>query len=228
MPTAETSALVIGAKTGHCRNNRSWLISRLLRDFEARTNAATNESESAHPRNNLNEKFRDSSASPKPKWESLRVTVFRNCKKSKNNYLSRIWISGFLTILLQFGISIIPWVVGGNWAIFLLTTGGTILALAQSAFPQWKEEKWSSRPGGTQTVSITQGIGSKHVMVVLETGTPEKEIDLEIMASGNTRLAASNVTRFGTSILTGLWVLLLFLVAEMKNDTWCTHFLSVA
>ncbi len=75
LPQPDYSVLVIGAKSGHVRTNQSWIIGRLLRDFEYSL------AKSALKMN----KFA-------PDYESLRVTIFQVDRRRKAAMPTRDWI----------------------------------------------------------------------------------------------------------------------------------------
>lgn len=201
MPPADFRATVIGAKSGHARNNRSWVIGRLLRDYEQRAKPLTKEKES-------------------PSWEALRVSVFRFVpgSKAKPPVYDWVWGSGFVVVLIQLSIAIVPLCLYGEWIVMLITVCGTILAFSHGALPQWRKEKWECPKTGGGTVTVTQGNGSRHAMVILG---GQDAPDLEILAycDGNTVCALS--TRTGSAIQTALWLALVITVAGLKQGAWC-------
>ncbi len=202
MPPADFRATVIGAKSGHARNNKSWVIGRLLRDYEHQSKPHTMNKES-------------------PDWESLRVSVFRTVSGSRaaRPVHDRVWYSGFVVVLVQLSIAVVPLCLYGEWLVMFVTAWGTILAFSHGALPQWREEKWECPKGGGGTVTITQGNGSRHAMVLL--GSQDAP-DLEVLAycDGNTVCALS--TRTGSAIQTALWLALVITVAGLKQGAWCT------
>jgi hypothetical protein len=56
-----------------------------------------------------------------------------------------VWVFGWLTIVSQLGISIVPWARYGDWAVFLVTAAGTLFALLTGSLRQWNHEKWPGR-----------------------------------------------------------------------------------
>lgn len=201
MPASDFRTTVIGAKSGHARNNKSWVVGRLLRDYEQQAKPLTTDKES-------------------PNWEALRVSVFRIVPGSRAGHpdYDWVWYSGFVVVLVQLSIAIVPLCLYDEWIVMLITVCGTILAFSHGTLPQWRKEKWECPKYGGGTVTVTQGNGSRHAMVIL--GSQEAP-DLEILAScdGNTICALS--TRTGSAIQTVLWLALVIIVAGLKQGAWC-------
>ena len=201
MPRSDFRTTVIGAKSGHARDNKSWVIGRLLRDYELQAKPHTLEKDS-------------------PDWEALRVSVFKIVPGSKAGRpsLDWVWYGGFVVVLIQLSIAIVPLCLYGEWIVILITICGTMLAFSHGALPQWRKEKWECPRTGGGTVTITQGNGSRHAVVIL--GGPDAP-DLEILAycDGNTVCALS--TRIGSAVQTTLWLALVITVAGLKQGAWC-------
>lgn len=83
MPIADSPALVIGAKSGHVRDNKSWIIGRLLRDFEHKTRRKVPKVEKTAP-----------------DYEALRVSIFEADPRHKAGVPMKdwIWYSGLFTM----------------------------------------------------------------------------------------------------------------------------------
>lgn len=206
MPEPDYQVTVIGAKSGHIRSNHSWVIGRLLRDFE----------------HSIGKKY------PKlnklaPGYEALRVSVFQVNKGGKAGVPKRdlVWYSGFAVGLIQVSIASIPLALHSNWAPLLITFGGTILALLHGGISQWRHEKWASTTTGGWTASFTQGNGSRNVMVIIGNN---HGLDLEILAGKSLRAECSVFTRVSLFCLSILWLVLLVSVAGLNTDTWCKSF----
>lgn len=73
-----------------------------------------------------------------------------------------------MTLLVQVGIAVIPWVVYGDWGIMIVTLCGNILVAATCALPQWSEEKWAgSQLKRPKVTCLTRGNGHLHIMVFI-------------------------------------------------------------
>ncbi|KAK9773248.1 hypothetical protein AB5N19_11773 [Seiridium cardinale] len=112
---------VIGAKSGHSRANRAWIIGRMLRDYELsqrKTNVQMNKLA--------------------PDYEALRISVFQVDRRRQAGLAKRdwVWYSGFAVTLLQLVVSLIPLAANMDWAPLLITIAGTLLALLHGAIFQ--------------------------------------------------------------------------------------------
>lgn len=160
MPNPDYPCKIINAESGYSRENRSWMVGRLLRDNE-------------HPLTN----------------EALCVTVWRAVSGTKglpkaghSNRWSRIFIMNGLVMVVQLVIAAIPWMLYEDWSIFLIAAVGTVLALMMGALPQWRAEKFSCRTNESKKdVLITRGIGTRHVMMIIGDGNC---LDIEDLAGG--------------------------------------------
>lgn len=200
MPISDFPAIVINASTGHTRDNKAWIIGRLLRDFEKSTGPLSSDKASQE-------------------WEALRVSVFKWDENREQGRPARdwLWYSGFAVIVLQISISIIPLTLLSEWATLVFVMGGIILASAQAALPQWGLEKWACPRHGA-TVSITRGNGYRHVMVLL--GSPNA-LDMEVLASGSKGEEQHPITKAAVAVLAALWAVLLITIAGLKQGSWC-------
>lgn len=230
MPATDYPAKVINAENGYMRNNKSWILGRLLRDHETP----------------LDDKI------------GLSITVFEAQDNAGVPHRDLFWWSGVVVILLQLGIAAIPCGLHKDWAILLLTAGGTLLALITGALPQWRFEKWACRHETEKVVSLTGGNGTRHVMVIIGN---KKGLDLEDLAAaesprmrrrgedsdrlakkvrdehgevikdkkGNDKTevrmikglpAAFWITQTACLILAAVWIVFLISVAGWKQNTW--------
>ncbi len=231
MPAPDYPAKVINAGSGYSRENRSWILGRLLRDFE-------------FP---LNDDI------------GLHITVFQaDDKEAGKPDKDQYWVSGFVVIILQLGIAAIPCGLYNDWGIILVTAVGTLLALVTGMLPQWRFEKWACRRKTEKVVILTGGNGTRHVMVIIGAG---KGLDLEDLAVGESprmrrrtehgnRLATRErdkdgnvmkdsegkdkmkilmlfgvpvsfwITQVSCLILAFLWIVFLITVAGLQQNTW--------
>jgi hypothetical protein len=231
MPNSDmVNTLVIGAMTGHQRSN--WVLGRLLRDFDNRHDVEMDNEESHKSQQPAAEKSKDTkSVDARPvtqnqstvAWEALRVSIYEFNEDPPCPHgvprIDWVWLLGIGVIIVQFIVAILAWILDGSWATFLITASGSVLALVGGSLPQWKAEKWACPKNGGSTVAITQGNGSRHVVVIK--GKRGHGLDLEVLAQG-TRTAKSSIsTRLATMVLALLWIVLLITVAGMKQGTWC-------
>lgn len=160
MPDPDYPCKVINVKNGFTRENRSWIIGRMLRDCE-----------------------------PMLDRESLLVEVFvarkyggregrlkpGECERGRS-----YWI-GLCTIAVQLGVAAIPFGLYEDWGVFIITVAGTVLALITGWLHQWRAEKLACRENSDKTIAITKGNGSRYVMVIFGC---RRGLDLEDLAAG--------------------------------------------
>ncbi|KAL7928853.1 hypothetical protein V8C35DRAFT_316940 [Trichoderma chlorosporum] len=223
---------VIGADSGHVRTTSSWVLGRLLRDEDDRIDDKMKDEQDHQPPPPGNSPSKESpvpvitenTARQRPKWEALRITVYDVDKSPPCAHgvptLDRVWWSGVVVIITELVISIIPWILYNDWGPFMVAAAGNTLALISASLPQWRAEKWSCPKTGGATVTITQGNGSRHAMVILNSRKDKVGLDLEILARGTRTAASSPFTKAISTLLTCLWVVLLINVSGLKENTW--------
>lgn len=230
MPAPDYLAKVINAESGYKRDNKSWVLGRLLRDYEM----------------------------PLGDNIGISITVFEAQDNAGVPERDFLWWSGVVVIVLQLGIAAIPCGLHQDWAILLLTAGGILLALTTGALPQWRFEKWACRRETKKVVSLTGGNGTRHVMVIIgnKKGLDLEDLaaaesprmrrrgeDSDRLAKrvrdehgkvvkdkeGNHktevrmikgRPAAFWITRTACLTLAALWIVFLISVAGWKQNTW--------
>ncbi|UKZ69027.1 uncharacterized protein TrAtP1_010041 [Trichoderma atroviride] len=231
---------VIDAASGHIRTTSNWVLGRLLRDEDDRVDedmkheqnhvpptavpttvptAAKGASE--EPLTSVVEK----PGSRRPEWEALRATIYEVDKEPPCPHgvptVDLVWWSGVVVIVVELVVSIIPWILYKDWGPFLIAAAGNTLALVSASLPQWRAEKWSCPRNGGATVTITQGNGSRHAIVILGQRGEGMGLDLEILARGTRTAASSLATKIMSVLLAFLWVVLLINVSGLKENTWC-------
>ncbi|GAB1319241.1 RDD domain-containing protein [Madurella fahalii] len=232
MPDADmTNTMVIGAVSSHSRTTKSWVLGRLLRDEDDRVDEEMKREQDHVPPNSTAEIHKgpppayqdpNATAAPTPEWEALRVTVYEVDDNPPVPHgvptLDRVWFSGIVVIVVQLVVSTVPWIISADWGIFLVTAAGTVLALLNGSLPQWREEKWACTKKGGATVTITQGNGSRHAIVIL--GKKGVGLDLEILAIGTRTASPSAFTRVASAVLALFWIVLLVVVAGLNENSW--------
>ena len=206
MPPPDNPAKLINLQSGSIRESRSWVLGRLLRDFER----------------------------PLSDKVAASITVFEALPNA--SYPAGVpsidwcWIGGVVTILLQLGISAIPFGLQGDWSTLLVTVSGTVLALATSALPQWRSEKWACRRNTNKIFSLTGGNGSRDIIVIIGAGQCLDLEDLAVAESpmvsrGNTKTfrnlpRAFVFTQVACLLLAVLWIVFLITVTSIKSSAW--------
>jgi hypothetical protein len=221
MPLPDCACKVINGKSGYVRDNTSWVIGRIVRDFEAWVDEPVKEHLAGmiQTRWDQNKKNAGTDA-PKPTQAGLCVSVYRAEPANIGcpGYDLVYWV-GFATTIIQLGIAAIPCGLFGDWGILLVTVIGILLSFASGCLPQWKEEKWACRRKSDKNVILTRGNGSQHAIVILGDG---KGLDLEDLAAGQTNVdvSASTLTRTSVTVLAAFWILLLITAAGLEKNTW--------
>jgi hypothetical protein len=205
--------IVINGKSGYSRDNRSWIISRILRDFDywKDTNVAIEEQK-------LKEELKKKSGPDVKPRVPLSSSIYNVSSKKKagvGDYDFTYYFSFFI-ITLQFGLAAVPCGLYGDWSILMVTSAGTLLAWCTAGLPQWREEKIGAcRKESNKTFVITSGNGTKDVLVIRGRGLG---LDLEDLAAANVHTTV--YTRVVLCTLAILWVALLITVAGLKQHTW--------
>lgn len=224
MPDTDmANTLVIGAATGHVRTTKSWVLGRLLRDLDDSLDADMAGEEAHIPPDQEAVAKKPTAVTKSKAWEALRLSVYDvdaypPCPHGVP-VLDWAWVTGLVVIFVQLAISIVPWIIYGDWSAFLITAAGNTLALVEGSLPQWREEKWACTKTGGATVTLTQGNGSRHAIVIK--GKRGVGLDLEILAQGTRTFHASRLTRVTIAVLAALWIVFLITVSGIKQNTWC-------
>jgi hypothetical protein len=240
LPPPDYPVTVINLKSGYARDNKNWVIGRLLRDGQA---------------------FIERRA-PMDDY-GIRISVFEAQKRrtatnpTRFNF-DRSHIFGLGVMLVQLAIASIPVILNREWGVLFITAGGTALAQIAGSLPQWRAEKLPNRQHSNEIWALTTGNGSKDIMVIFGRGecldleefcvsdTPrngkpwEKFKEFSKPRKDNSRkpkihrtgteLRKSRaalglpygfiVTRVASVLLSILWLLLLINVAAIKDSTW--------
>ncbi|KAF4536073.1 uncharacterized protein LTHEOB_12269 [Lasiodiplodia theobromae] len=222
MPTPDYACKVINLSNGYYRENKSWLIGRLMRDNEA---FMTKRLKGKHE-----------------KSRALRIAIYDPSSHIPKNIIRPVHLT---VALLQLAIAVIPLVLHGDWSSLLVTTAGTVLATTMGLLPQWKAEKFPTTLESDKTIAITAGNGSKDIIIVRGTGSG---MDLERLAAAegprgtrpwerwgifkhsdktSTRVITFSglpvdfwLTRIICAFLALCWLGLLILVAGIQSNTW--------
>lgn len=218
--------MIIDSINGHSRITRNWVLGRLWRDFNDSIDDEMKQERPHIAPEQGNQQEKAGKRKEQKPFEGLRITLYEVEESSIQNpivhgvpSLDRVWFMGIIVIVIQLGIAAIPWCVYGQWDTFLVTAAGNLFAVGTASLPQWRSEKWACPKTGGQTVAITEGNGSRSVMVVL--GKRGVGLDLEIMARGTRTAPAFLSTRIWNCVLALLWAVLLITVSGMNQNTWC-------
>ena len=217
--------MLINAKSGYKRSNKSWVLSRLLRDFDYWQPKDCDEIEGKK----LRELRRINAESKEPRDEEdirigLRVTVWK-CKSADGVGCGDFvyWVGVGVTAV-QLGIAAVPWGLYNEWLTFFVTAVGTALAYMSAALPQWWDEKVGVRKlkytplfKERKDVILTEGNGSHDALLILGC---EGGMDLEALAAPQRELRGSMQNRILSIALAILWILFLISVAGYEQNSW--------
>ncbi|PVH67752.1 hypothetical protein DL98DRAFT_662497 [Cadophora sp. DSE1049] len=205
MPTSDCPSIVVNCENGHMRSNQSWILGRLLRDHEA-----SHEVDPTDPSD-------DNRPSPGAmgRAESIRIDIFE-LGPSLVPEIDFPWYLGWLVMVAQLVIAIMPWVFYGDWGVMIIVSCGNLLALLTCGSPQWKSEKWAGRKLKSDKITcLTRGNGHLHIMVFIGS---EGSWDLETLATSTS--ASRPETAQISFILAIFWTGLLISVSGLKNHAW--------
>ncbi|KIM25767.1 hypothetical protein M408DRAFT_25886 [Serendipita vermifera MAFF 305830] len=191
MPEPDTQCMLVNVRKGWIRQNYSWVLARILRDWREETEDARN---------------------------SLEVSICSASRqKARIPYPDLVWNLGVLVIVVQIGIALIPALVDDTWSILLLTIVGTMLSLGQASLPQWAMEKWSCRENQSdKVILLTQGNGSRRVVVIFS--RKNAGLDLEDLANPRTGKLASTLPL--TLFFCVSWLVLLLTATGLRTHAW--------
>lgn len=233
MPPPDYACKVINlaADSGHSRDNKNWMVGRLMRDLEAPLDEGA-----------ICVRILDA------------VDGTNGQKPARQVSRDWVWTASLLTMLVQCGIAAIPYGLYGDWGILLVTVAGTMLALLTGALPQWKVEKYAARVDSEKIIALVVGNGSRHLAIIRGNG---RSLDFEDLASnqgpkirrswndfawfqkpeclkdhaGKSVIAKAplmfrglpldfRITFAVCMILAVCWVAILITVTGLKNNTW--------
>jgi hypothetical protein len=229
MPAPDCECIAINGKSGYFRSNSSWILGRMVRDYESWMDGKIKEKVDevidkrwAQLKDEASEKRKP--APERPTQAGLCVSIYKptpNAIVGEPVY-DKVSLCGFAVAIFQLGMASIPCGLFGDWGIFMITVCGIVLSSVMASLPQWKNEKWACRrlpEDSNKTVAFTRGNGSQHAIVIVGS---EDFLDLEDLASGQTNVdvSVSTTTRVAVAGLALLWILLLITAAGLKQNTW--------
>ena len=224
MPAVDCPSILINARSGIQRKNLSWMLGRILRDWEKRSKCVYN----GRPALTVSifkfceEKYKSvrKHGQPRPTPTDLErnkdklaaeIRFSPPCPK-----MDLMWYTGVLVMAVQWAVAAVAGIVEKDWLIMTITISGTFLSLAGGALPQWKQEKWSCRGlSEPKTVILTRGNGHRDVMILHSLGAGP---DLEDLATARVSVHWSTFPLL--LILALSWVVILLSVSNLYHDSW--------
>ncbi|KAI1743091.1 hypothetical protein F4680DRAFT_410978 [Xylaria scruposa] len=174
LPPPDCPVKVFNLRSRYCRDNRNWVIGRIVRDMEAymsRTEPNT--------------------------AGGIRISVWEaqeNPNRHTKHSYNTIHALGLVVTILQLVIASIPLICYGDWGILFVTGVGTFLAIVAGALPQWRVEKLPNRQHSESNFALTTGNGSRDIMIVIGRGNC---LDLEELCSQETPRNGTPWEKFG-------------------------------
>lgn len=162
LPEPDYPVKVFNLESGYVRENKNWVVGRILRDLE------TSLSEE--------EPLAD---------DAIRISVYEaavNRNGLTQFSLSHMHLWGLACILVQLGLATIPIALAREWDIMLITAAGTLLVQMVGALPQWRAEKLPNRQRRSAAYALTQGNGSREIAVIFGKSNC---LDLEELSSSS-------------------------------------------
>ncbi|CZR59415.1 uncharacterized protein PAC_09307 [Phialocephala subalpina] len=163
LPEPDYPVKVFNLKNGYARENKNWIIGRLLRDNEMRASKT-------HPLHGA----------------ALRISIYeaKECKDGPDIAGSGyVRLVGFLVMFIQLGIAAAPLALYGEWGVLLITASGTLLAQVAGWLPQWRAEKLPNKRKSYKSFALTSGNGARDIMIILGGGNG---LDLEELSASET------------------------------------------
>lgn len=233
MPDADTPCSVINGKNGYVRGNNSWVLGRMMRDYEYWMGRAVQEkTESliqARWKFDQQREEREAPGSgsqvPRPSQAGLVVSFWQPSTKIPHGEPGHDLLhwSGLIVTVLQLGIAAIPLGLSGDWGILMITAAAIILCYTTGALTQWKVEKWACRRLNMREKKnfiLTRGNGSQHAIAIISGG---HGLDLEDLATGFAKIDSPTITVFAQLATIGLgimWVALLITASALQENSW--------
>lgn len=233
MPDADCACSVINGKSGYVRGNGSWVIGRIVRDYEMWMGSAVEELTQSlidarwkYDQSAMEKDHPGAGALvPRPRQAGLVVSFWepsQTIEAGKPGHDLLHW-SGLITFGFQMGIAAIPCGLWGDWSVMLVTGGAMFLCLAMGSLKQWRVEKWACRrltASSKKNFILTRGNGAQHAIAIISDG---RGLDLEDLATGFQNLDAPSITpfaQFATISLGILWIVLLITSSAITASAW--------
>lgn len=230
MPGADTPCSVINVKSGFVRGNDSWVLGRIIRDYEHWMGRPVYDKtqhlidERWRHEKKLEEEREPTSSKiiPRPRQAGLVVSFWEPGKahKAGEPAWDLVYWSGLIVAVIQLGIAAIPCGIFGDWSVLLVTAAAILLCFTTGSLYQWRVEKWACRRGTKKSFVLTRGNGAQHAIAILGNG---HGLDLEDLATGFANLDPPSITIFARLAVISLgilWVALLITSSAITEQAW--------
>ncbi|EBA27273.1 hypothetical protein KXW98_002481 [Aspergillus fumigatus] len=233
MPDADTACCLINGKNGYVRGNNSWVLGRIMRDYEywmgepvrEKTESLIQARWDFDRQRQEREVPGSGSRVPRPSQAGLVVSLWQpsTTKPSGEPGHDLLHWSGIIVTVIQLGIAAVPLGLSGDWGILMITAAATILCYVTGALGQWKVEKWACRRLDTREKKnfvLTRGNGAQHAIAIISNG---RGLDLEDLATGFSKIDSPSITLFAqlaTIVFGIMWIALLITASALQDDSW--------
>ncbi|KAK8149297.1 hypothetical protein G3M48_007546 [Beauveria asiatica] len=220
MPRPDYACKVINTDSRQVTTNSSWILGRIMRDFEFWMDSRIRDSLHAAIESSWESSMQRGRDIPKPTRVGLCVSIYKADGQRRGAGRDSPYWSGVGIIFLQLIVAVIALAVSGDWSILLIFASGTLLAMSTGSLGQWSREKWACRKDTRKNFVLSQGNGSQHAIVIIG---DDKGLDLEDLAmglDGPRRVPASLSARITVMVLALLWLFLLITATGIKQHTW--------
>jgi len=160
LPPPDFPTKVFNLESSYVRENKNWVLGRILRDNELFMNKLQQHGGNA-----------------------LRISIYTAVARKEGQEMSNVytlWLWMGVTAL-QIGIASIPLGRDREWGVFLVTCSGIIASILAGALPQWRIEKIPLKKKSRKLIALTSGNGSRDIMIIYGDGVA---LDLEELAAG--------------------------------------------
>lgn len=233
MPDADTACCLINGKNGYVRGNNSWVLGRIMRDYEywmgepvrEKTESLIQARWDFDRQRQEREVPGSGSRVPRPSQAGLVVSLWQpsTTKPSGEPGHDLLHWSGIIVTVIQLGIAAVPLGLSGDWGILMITAAATILCYVTGALGQWKVEEWACRRLDTREKKnfvLTRGNGAQHAIAIISNG---RGLDLEDLATGFSKIDSPSITLFAqlaTIVFGIMWIALLITASALQDDSW--------
>ncbi len=233
MPDADTGCSLINGKNGYVRGNNSWVLGRMMRDYDywmdgairAKTDSLL-DARWKFDQARETEMYPDEGVTvPRPSQAGLVVSIYKPSRTLRYGVPGKdlLFWSGLVVTAVQLGIASIPAGLDGDWGVLMITGAATALCYWTGALTQWRVEKWACRSLDTRSKKnfvLTRGNGAQHAIAIVSDG---HGLDLEDMATGFSMIDKPTITvtaQLLTIVLGIAWVVLLITASGVDTGTW--------
>lgn len=220
---SDQPSVLINGKTGYSRFNQSWILGRILRDYESghwmyewvRQRLDQMLKVEGREKAGICVSFFDATGS---RTMEEKFDPMKSGEPAIEPERDMLWIAGYLVAVIQLCVAAIPCILWKEWDTLVITICGTALSFFTASLPQWRQERWACRTLTTEkTFILTRGNGAQHALVIF--GRPGS-LNLEDLASSTEPKQATTSTKLMMAGLLALWVVLLVTVSGLEIHTW--------